>query len=683
MARTATPSPTSEHFIPHIQGLRAIAVLLVVVYHFWPARLTGGYIGVDIFFVISGFLISGQLVRELRARGTIGLLEFWAKRIRRLVPASLFVLIVSIALTVWVLPLAFAPASLWDITASALYWQNWHLAASSVDYLASAGHTISEHYWSLSLEEQFYVVWPLLLLLVFSVSARLAVRHRWILVTLCVSAIGVVSLLASMWFTAVNPAQAYFVLFTRVWEFAAGALLVLVPQLRPAAGWKSNVIGMLGLALITGSAMALTSESPFPGWLAAFPVLGTVALLSIQPGGGRFGVARALSLRPMRFLGDISYSLYLWHWPLIIAAPFIAGWGLSAVNRVALFVGAFVLAWLTKRFVEDPMRRLPYLVKRTPRFTFGWMLVALALVGALIAGAFAVVTPKYAAAAQELSSITANPPACFGAEVITGCSNPSLDEVIVPSPGFGSADRPGNEDCFVQLNEAALVQCSFGSMEPGAPRIALIGDSHAYQYIDALIRQSELNGWNLTTYLKGACPWTVADSADSNPAFVASCRTWRTNLASELASIQPYDAIVTAGLASGLVEASGSNEQAAADVAAAWSSQSQGSPVIAIVDNPSSESDPNNCLRFASASSCSFDRTGSLVVPDPLLAAARIVPRASAVDFTSVFCDNSHCRVVISGANVYRDQDHLTTTFANTMGPAIADSVRAALSLRG
>ncbi len=679
MAGSSQNPAKAENFLPHIQGLRAIAVLLVVVYHFWPSRLTGGYIGVDVFFVISGFLITAQLTRELEKRNRIDLPGFWAKRIRRLLPASLFVLIVSAILTAVIMPIAYLHESLWDITASALYWQNWHLAAGSVNYLASAGNTIAEHYWSLSLEEQFYVVWPLLLLGGISLGARFGKTRRWVSLTATVLAIAGLSYIASIWFTSVSPAEAYFALFTRMWEFAAGALLVLFPRWRATSRWASNLIGLLGLGLILGSAVTLTADIAFPGWIAIVPVIGTVAVLAISPSDTRLGVTRVLSIRPMRFIGDISYSLYLWHWPLIVVAPFIIGWGLGTINRIILFVSCFVLAWLTKRFIEDPFRRLPALTNRKPRFTFGWMLVSLGVIGALVAGIFTVMQPRHEVAAAELVAVQTNPPECFGAAIISGCSNPDLAGVIIPDPGFGSADRPTHEKCFVQLNDSTLTSCVFGSSLATAPRVALIGDSHAYQYIDALIRQAELHGWSLTTYLKGACPWTTEPPRDSNPAFVASCREWRDNLAIELAESAPFDVIITSALASALVDASGSATAAAEAAADAWMMQSRTARVVVISDNPAVGFDPNNCLRAGTIDACSFDRSAGLVSPDPLGLAADLVPHSMVVDFTEVFCDSQRCNVVISGANVYRDQDHLTSTFANTMGPTIAATVNAVL----
>jgi peptidoglycan/LPS O-acetylase OafA/YrhL len=653
----------------------------VVVYHFWPNRLSGGYIGVDVFFVISGFLITGQLTRELRSRGRIALPDFWARRVRRLVPASLLVLLVSLILVTFVMPLAYLPESLRDVGSSALYFQNWSLAASSVDYLASSSKTIAEHYWSLSLEEQFYVVWPLALLGIFSLAVRWGLRRRWLALTVTVLILGVLSLVASVWYTAVDPAQAYFVLFTRIWEFAAGALLVMWGR-RTSRVWQSNILGYLGIVVVLSSAFLLERSSPFPGWLAVFPVIGTVAVLAIGSTRRWWHASGLLSLRPVRFVGDISYSLYLWHWPLIVIAPFIAGWGLSIVNRFALFIFCFVVAWITKRFVEHPLRRLTYLTSRKPRFTFGWMLVSLGVMGALIAGSFALQFPRYQASADQLAEVASHPPACFGAAILTGCENPSLVGAVIPNAGFGNADRPGNGDCFVQLNDAHLVECRFGSQSADAPRIALIGDSHAYQYIDAMIAQAEVNGWALTTYLKGGCPWTTTEIGGTNPAFTASCTAWHTELADVLASSQPFDAILTAGLSTNLIESAGNPDEAVNGLVSAWSQQANGAPVIALSDNPAPGDDPNKCLRYSAAAECDVSREIALPGPDIFAKAAHAYRDGHSLDFTALFCDEERCWVVIGGADVYRDQDHLTATFANTMGPFIADTIRTVLSTR-
>ena len=677
----APSSPKKErgdHYVSHIQGLRAIAVLLVVIFHFWPGRLTGGYIGVDVFFVISGFLITGQLVRELQSTGRIGLPSFWAKRVRRLMPAAILVLVVSALATAFILPLSYLISSLTDISSSLVYVENWKLVATSADYLGSVNSSIAEHYWSLSVEEQFYIVWPLALLGAFALGAKLTITRRWRLLVAVVVVIILLSFIGSILYTRSNPSQAYFVLFTRMWEFGAGALLVFMPKLRPRSYWLSNLLGLLGIAVLAYAGYKFTQSTPFPGYWAVVPVIGTMLIIVIKPGGRWWNTGRLLSIWPMRFLGDISYSLYLWHWPLIFIAPFIIGWGLGTANRIALFVGCFVLAWVTKKFVEDPMRRLPALVNRKPRYTFGAMAVAFGVVGVLILGIFGVQNVKYQAAQAQLQEVQAHPPYCFGAQVVIGCQNPDIAHKIIPDPGFGNADAPTHPECFVQLNNSNLQSCQFGNLDPNAPRVALIGDSHAYQFINTFIALAQQQNWSLTTYFKGACPWTTAAVSGADPGFVASCTQYRANLAQELAN-QHFQVIVTTAF-SGTEYVGDTNQQKSVEgFINAWRTQANGARIIAIADNPDMKDDPNKCLRGKSVEACAVPRNVALPSVDALTTAAHI-EGYPVVDFTRVYCTEINCLPVIGSADVYRDADHLTVTFANTMGFAFASAVNAELS---
>ncbi|WP_374947946.1 acyltransferase family protein [Agreia sp.] len=700
MHTSPPPSSTPAHFLPHLQGLRAIAVLLVVVYHFWPGRLQGGYIGVDVFFVISGFLITGQLARELEKTGRLALPAFYAKRVRRLLPAAVTVLVFSALATLFILPLSSLGENLREILASTFYVENWALAANSVDYLAAANEaTLVQHYWSLSLEEQFYLIWPLMLLGASWLAVRLGSSRRWNALFGVVVAVSILSLAFSIVYTQTNPAQAYFVTFTRMWEFGAGAVLALLPRLRPTRAWLSNVLGYGGIAIVLGCGYFYDKATPFPGYAAVLPVVGTMAIILASHRARWYDAGSVLSMRPVSFVGDISYSLYLWHWPLIIIAPFVPGWGLSTINRLVLFVLCFVIAWLTKKFIEDPTRAFTPLVRRKPRATFAAMLAAMAVVTLVVGVTSAVQQPKYDAAAAQLRTTLETPPDCFGAasgltdglSPIDFCSNPKLEGQIIPSPGFGNADRPQHPECLVTLNDSTLTSCEFGDTDSGgtgsdaAPRVAIIGDSHAYSLLDPLIQLAETNGWQLTTYLKGACPWSTTPIAGGD-AFAASCADWRSHLDDELASVAPYDVIFTAALADHALDAEGS--AAAAETAGfvdAWTPQlSQGAPVVTLVDNPSWETDPNKCLRISDASVCTESREDGLGEVDPLASAASGLSAGGAdvtlLDFSETYCDSSQCFPVIGGANVYRDQDHLTRTFAFTLAPFIESVIEAALA---
>ncbi|HEX3828384.1 MAG TPA: acyltransferase [Sporichthyaceae bacterium] len=336
-----------------IQGLRAVAIALVVGFHLWPERLPGGFVGVDVFFVVSGFLITGHLLRD-EPTGGRDLAVFWARRIRRLLPAALTV-ITAVLFVTWL----FGPVSQWRKTglqavSSAVYLQNWQLAPSST--AAGDPHpTALQHYWSLSVEEQFYLLWPVLLL-----SCVLLARHRRCgLLPVARVAMGLValgSIVFSMWFTQAHPASAYFVTPARMWELALGGLSAALvrpvrtaraPVLRGAAVW-------LGFAMI---ALAATTfhAARVPVALALLPVLGTAAVIAADVGRGPTPNS-LLRLPPVQYLGDISYSVYLWHWPLIVLVPTVTGVPLTNRWKLAVVVGALALAALTKRQIEDRFR---------------------------------------------------------------------------------------------------------------------------------------------------------------------------------------------------------------------------------------------------------------------------------------------------------------------------------------
>jgi peptidoglycan/LPS O-acetylase OafA/YrhL len=696
-AKTVTREPSDrspEHaepsrFIPHVQGLRAIAVLAVVLYHFWPGRLTGGYIGVDVFFVISGFLITAHLMRELTATGTVRLGQFWARRARRLLPASLLVLLFCalVVMSPYLMPTSALPNEVREILASTFYVENWYLALNSADYLNHAGSpTTVQHYWSLSLEEQFYVMWPLIMLLAawIGVTWFRGARRRAIITALGI--VTVVSFVFCVVFTITNPAPAYFVTFGRMWQFGVGAMIALVPMLRVRNAIGSFVLGWGGILLLVYVMFMFDGQTPFPGYMAALPTLGAAAVIAASNADRWWYPTRVLATRPAQFVGDISYSLYLWHWPLIIIAPSVPFWGLTIYHRLALLVLCFVLAWLTKRFVEDPARGWKVLTRRPARVTLWSSLGAMIVVGLVAATAWFVNAPLYNQGTRDIAQLQANPPECFGAASVLdpSCADAGAPTAILPAPGFAGIDRPEDPQCFVQLTDSRPVSCTFGSDDPDAPRVALIGDSHAYQLLSTFQRMADENGWQLVTWFKGACPWNTTPLSTPG-AFGAACTDWRNGVQSALDDAD-LDAVFTAAIATTPYSSAGydsARDAAVAGYREAWSTVTdRGIPVVTVVDNPVWETDPNKCLRTHDMSECDGLRSDLLVEDDPLRDAASGADSVTLLDFTDVFCGEDTCAPVVGGANIYRDQDHLTVTFADTLAPWYTEAIQAALAKR-
>ena len=349
---TAGEPGGDTRFRTDLQGIRAIAVILIVLYHAGVTGLSGGYIGVDVFFVLSGYLITGLLVRELDSSGRIAISSFYARRARRILPASFLVLVVTLVASAVVLsPIHFASTSK-DVAAAAIYVPNIRFALEQTDYWHPASISPVLHFWSLGVEEQFYLLWPTFLLLAWRFAGRSTARSR----VLGVRCDGRVARARRAAHTA-RPTAAFYLLPTRAWELGVGAMLVFADgRFRTMPASMSSVAAWLGLLMIGAATVLFDSATPFPGVAALLPVVGTAMLVAAGAGGRRAWPQPFLASRPMQYVGRISYSLYLWHWPLLVLGA-VAAAAVTPAVRVPIEVGlAVLLAAATYRWVEDPLR---------------------------------------------------------------------------------------------------------------------------------------------------------------------------------------------------------------------------------------------------------------------------------------------------------------------------------------
>lgn len=674
-----------------VQGLRAFAVLSVVLYHLWPDRLHGGFVGVDVFFVISGYLITGHLLRELTATGRIRLGRFWARRAERLLPSA-FVTILATGAAVLVV----VPSALWgqygrELIASTVYVQNWELAASAVDYLGSQDAASPfQHFWSLSVEEQFYIGLPLLLVLLSLTLRRRCsplVRTRVLL-----GAVVVVSLVWCIVQTATNPSVAYFSTATRAWEFALGGLAstVRLPVVRTAAGRVlrsgATVVGVLALV---ASLVVITPTTPFPGVAATLPVVGAVLLVTLG-GGTVFELLGAL--RPVAFTGRISYSLYLWHWPLVIIVPIALGHPLGWRTKLAVLATSLVLAAVTTVWFEEPLRSTARGRSLRPRRValLGALstIVVLAL-GASTLGAVQVQQAQAAASARELAHGDAR---CFGAAAAIGtatpCVNPALADVRVPAASAAEGDDPNRPACW----NATFQVCELGTKRGYSKRLIVIGDSHSNALLGAYDAIGRRNGWRIDLAGSGGCYLTTAEQAAPNADGVRACDLWKRQ-AIEYVQAHRTDAdalVVTHSANLRPVTTPNPGGAAAATEAGlvdAWQ-QAAGTtlPVVAIRDNPIPRPDVIVCVsRMSGATDASCDQPRSVALtPSDSSAAAMQTFRASGgrgsvIDLTKYYCTDTTCPAVIGGVLVYRDSSHVTGTWATTLEPYLSADLREAL----
>ncbi len=693
MARLPTGAPVSQassaiagsdaHRRLDIQALRALAVLIVVGFHLAPSRMPGGYVGVDVFFVISGFLITGHLARDVARSGRVRFGEFWARRARRLLPASLTVLLCTfVAVVLW------APETQWQsffrgIQGSAFYIENWFLAADAVDYSASENAaTPVQHFWSLSTEEQFYLAWPIVIGITvwLLMRRRKAASARAIAVPLAV--LSAASFVFSVWFTHVSPAAAYFSTPARAWEFGLGGVLALASPLAISALVRKVVFGV-GVALVLLCTFAFSTSTPFPSYWAALPVAATLVALAAAPDVSAGGL-RLLGTKPIQWIGDASYSIYLWHWPLLALWPYAVGSPPSVAGKVAILFATFALAGVSLRFIEDPVRRSAWLIKRRPRVTLG--LTALAMVavaaGPLIGSA---VAERDASLSPDVVDrlLAGEDGICYGASAMdplgSGCRPQSEVGILVPSPVSSQLDRA--KACMVGNAAANLHVCEAGvPAEQATETIAVVGDSHAVHWLDAIERIADEQRWHIVTYFKGSCPFTQAVRR-TNATNSDSCVEWNRRVVEDLGSRTDITRVfVSASSKNGFVGLDANDEDGleagVQGYLAAWSLlPATVQHVYVLRDIPRPRPDVIDCLARLSLSqqlapgACAQPADEALLVDPEAIAAEGAGPKVTSVDLSDFFCRDGQCLAVIGNAVVYRDGHHMTASYSKSLAP--------------
>ena len=689
--RPRRASGTKSGFRADIQALRAIAVGLVVLSHLWPGKLTGGYVGVDVFFVISGFLITSHLSKEIFATGKLRLAAFYSKRIRRLLPAAFAVLAVSLVAAVMILPYSRWTDTAQQVLASALYAENWVLAANAVDYSAStASATVAQHYWSLSVEEQFYLLWPLLMVGLVTLAVRLKVRPRVVVAAgIAVAAAG--SFAFSAYLSDAGHHEAYFYTHVRLWEFGVGAgLALMVNRLKftPAA---ANLLALLGFGGLIASAVLYDAATPFPGTAALLPVMATAMVIAGGTPGHAMWHSRLTSLPPVQFLGNISYSLYLWHWPLIVVGPFLIDAELRSPDKLVLLAIAVPLAWATKVWVED--KGLQFRPKSLPAVkTVMAMVLGMAVIAAGTGGVYLGQQARVAEAEQIM--LNQKTSVCYGPRAMDHAAKcgDRFGPAFVPTMSEANAYHKTASECTDNLDilmagdKKTTRICDFSGGAPAAPTVWLVGDSHAQQWQAPLFDLAKRKKWLLKISFLGGCPPAAVTYAGfyasvADQASVKNCRSWGQAVSEAVAADKPAYVFTSAFARRERVEdGSGrsQNEQYAEGFGKYWRAwTSAGSTVVVLADPPYNvDVRAPDCalLNVEDPARCAVDRSAA-APPDPMVYAAHANehPRLKLVDLTDYFCDNSRCYSVVGGVVVYFDVNHLNVEFSRLLGPMIED----------
>ena len=652
------PKNTAE-FRPDIEGLRGIAILLVLLFHAGLPWTPGGFIGVDVFFVISGFLITGKLWRESQQPGGLNIAKFYAWRIRRLLPAAL----VAVALISLVGLLIAAPLDRSELAAdgaaSALSIANMRFIGSVDYFAATSSPSPFLHFWSLSVEEQFYLVWPALIVLL---TWRGGSSRRLIAALL----IGVVASFAlSMWLTDASPARAFYLLPTRVWQLGVGGLLALIG----VAGTSRRVgaLAWAGLAAVAVAGVALTAEMPYPGLAALLPTAGAVALL--YGGAAPSGPARLLAAAPLRFLGKISYSLYLWHWPLLVLPIMFLERALTGVEIVASVAAAIGVSWLSWRFVEQPFRY----GDRSRRAT-SWSAIRIGVAGILSVALFtqglAAALPSSAVAVQLTPSPSSSPAPSPSGSPVASDGPITLPADLTPSLTSARDDeeRLRGDGCLAFERVTTPPNCVYG-VKGSAITIALVGDSHASHWFPAIEAVALERGWRLLTFVKVSCSFTSL--VQRNLALkreYRECTTFNEATVARLNQIKPALTIIVNRRTFRPIDG---------DITSALAGAALGEMVARLpgatailVDTPDPGRDVPACLSKHpdDVRACLFTQDDAdnreIGVAERV---AADVSGALLIDLTGEICAAWPCSPIDQSVLIYRDEDHMTETFSRSL----------------
>ena len=687
-----------------IQGLRAVAVAVVICAHAGVTALPGGFVGVDVFFVISGYLISGLLFREVLVTGGISIGQFWARRARRILPAATLVTVVTVLASLAVMSFLDARQVVVDGLWSSVFAANVHFAQQGVYYFTQdSGPSPMQHYWSLAVEEQFYVVWPLalfgLLALTRLVTGRSTRRLPRGAVTTLLLVVVVASLAWSVHQTVESPTSAYFSTFTRAWELGVGALVALVPvsTVKRLGNRTLQLMALAGALAILAACVLITSATPFPGIAAILPVGGAALLLLAGHGNARTVVGRILSTEPFRVIGDWSYSLYLWHWPVLILPEYALDRGLTAFESVLAVLVTVTLSAYSYQYVEMPFRngrpahRLPrqralalYPVSAVLVLAVGggaWLWTGAQVSddgdnpAITVAGADRTAPVHVDTVALVRASVTA----ARNRQAIPSKTDPSIIEMRESIADVGDCDYEQNVRTLCQVGE-----------EDGDRTLVLIGDSHARAWIPAFDRINEAGDWKAYYLVKPQC--TAAHvpiaTATSDDTVFTDCSDFQDWVIEQVEDLDP-DLVVVASSppVNGVFDAKEKRVTALDDMVPLLREgydelfselSAAADQVVLLRDVPKNSEDPADCLTTGDPSlgDCMFEPDERSQLLGDVAVESASVSGARVVDPTPWLCYQGECPIVIGGTLSYRDTDHITTQYAANLWATLGRALR-------
>ncbi|MDV6314714.1 acyltransferase [Gordonia amicalis] len=660
-------------FFDDIAGLRGVAVLLVVLFHSHVPYLTGGFVGVDVFFVISGFLITGLLVREYERHERISLRGFFARRARRIIPPAALVIVVSIIGAAIFMPLLKVFKQALDLLAAAAQVANWHFIQQNADYLAGAiDGSLATHFWSLAIEAQLYFIWPFLVIGAGALATRTRLRERlsvrWS-VGIAVLVVSVASLVWAIVLTPTDPATAYMATYTRAWQFGVGGLVAIgLPVLTRfgalrVGGPVALVLGWAGLAGIVVAAFIVNAHTPYPGTAALLPTAGAALVIAsgCAVGSGSVFVGRMLATPPLKFLGRVSYAWYLWHWPAIVLYEAVVG-SSSWPVLLAVSAGSLVLATISTLLFEEPLLHNREL-KRNDSAS-----ISLGLTGVIAALA---VTMTAGVITVQVASRDTVANASLTYQSVFGTDSGEQSGPVTPNPFQAFDDRPQPFECLIPVGDTAPREnCVFGPAN-GIP-VVLFGDSHADQWAESIRNIGADHGWRIHQFTKAACPaqHLRPQSGVPDPYVKADCQEWREETLKRIAEVGPR--IIFVSSLSTYVP-----DRVVAE--AAWTHtmiqlRNTGAKLVYIADTPYPGFQVADCISGSMDdwTKCEFNFDDYPRIEPITDAVSRNEYRdVTTLSVNNLLCEGNSCFAAHNKILFYRDDSHLTATAARVLEPAL------------
>lgn len=708
----------SQRHRPDIQGLRALAVLIVVLSHAGVTGFDGGYVGVDVFFVLSGYLITGILLADGIKNGAVSLRKFYIRRAQRILPSATLVLIVTAIASYLILNVVRAKEAIYDAVYSGFFAANIRFADVGTDYFSqNVPPSPFRHYWSLAVEEQFYIVWPTLLALALFGASRNALTQRWrsdarLRMGLLLALVAVVFLLSLAWSihqTSNQPQSAYFSTLTRAWELALGAALAIgTVTLSRISPWVRSMMGWGGVFAIAAATVLFSETTVFPGAAALVPTVGAALLIiaEISPTPSPAGPRILLSLRPMRFIGDISYTLYLWHWPILVLAAAHHGEPLSVTTNLVLMAGAIALSAVTYRLYENPLRRLTG--PRAHRAALASWLAAPVLV-MVVAGSLnsraesEILRDKLATAeaqagatsdraqveAEEAASAEIEPEAAERAQALgivkRAVARSQAGQVIPrglspPVTNLKDSIYTLPAGCMAEAGPSTTSEiCSMGATG-NSQSMVVLGDSHAQMWTGNFdIAASEL-GYTLRPLIKSGCsPATWAGAVRKD--YERACLSWLAWALENVRKLQP-DVAVVVGSYGGDIAIDRGDQAVRGIERAVKAISSAADTTVVLGDVPGVERFPVDCLLQSGAvlGTCTFPMSTEFIAMREAVGGVARSLDAPFIDTSGWFCSAGSCPTVVGMTVAYVDLAHVTEAYAQVVSPAFTTSLQRAIA---